>query len=136
MVLTALIVLLLAFIWGNSLLPGEKSDALSRWILEHVLGLDSGGADFDEGNHMLRKAAHMTEFMLLAALIALRQRRRRRCWLYGLIAVPAAAADETIQRFSNRGSRLSDVGIDCLGVLLGLLLVFLILRNKNKKEGG
>jgi VanZ family protein len=132
--LTLLIILLLVFIWGNSMLPKEKSDALSRWVLEHIFKFDSGDLKFDEGNHILRKAAHMTEFMLLAAAAVLRLRHKRLYWLYGGFAALAAAADETIQIFSHRGSQAKDVGIDCIGVVLGTVIIFLILHNHKKKE--
>jgi VanZ family protein len=132
--LTLLIILLLVFIWGNSMLPKEKSDALSRWVLAHIFRFDSENLGFDEGNHILRKAAHMTEFMLLAAAAVLRMRHKRLYWLYGGLAAPAAATDETIQIFSHRGSQVKDVGIDCIGVVLGILIVLLILHSKKQKE--
>lgn len=133
-VITILIFLMLAFIWGNSLLPTEKSDGLSRWVLEHVFREDRGGADFAKGNHLLRKAAHMTEFAILAALIVFQMREKKRFWLYGALAIPAAAIDETIQIFSRRGSQLKDVGIDAAGAVLGTLIITLLLRAAGKKR--
>ena len=132
-VFTVLIILMLAIIWGNSLLPTEKSDGLSRWVLQHVFGADSGSLHFNEGNHILRKAAHMTEFAILAVLIVLRMRYKKHFWLYGAIAIPAAALDETIQIFSHRGSQLKDVCIDTAGVIIGTLIIYLILRKSRAK---
>ena len=37
-----LLVLNLAFIWGNSLLPGEVSDAFSDWVKELLASLFPG----------------------------------------------------------------------------------------------
>jgi VanZ family protein len=126
-ILTALVIIALAVIWGNSLLPAEKSDGLSRWVLQNIFRMDSGGLYFDEGNHLLRKAAHMTEIAILAMLIALRMKGKKRFWLYGGLAVPAAAIDETIQLFSHRGSQFKDVCIDTAGVLIGIIIIYLII---------
>ncbi len=128
--LSVAIALLLAFIWGNSMLSVDKSDALSRWVLEHVFGVGSGAPGFDAGNHLLRKAAHVTEFALLAAALVFRMRGKRFYWLYGALGAAAAAADETIQLFSHRGSQLRDVGIDCIGVFLGAAAAFMIIKKK------
>ena len=43
-----------------------------------------------------------------------------------------AALDETIQIFSNRGSSLSDVILDCFGAGFGVLVIFLFLTRKAK----
>jgi VanZ family protein len=133
--LSVVIALLLAFIWGNSMLPVEKSDALSRWVLEHVFGLSGGAPYFDTGNHLLRKAAHITEFALLAAALVFRMRNKRFFWLFGALAAAAAAVDETIQLFSHRGSQLKDVGIDCIGVFMGAAAAFIIIRKKQERRG-
>jgi VanZ family protein len=102
--------------------------------LEYILGADSGGINFGEGNHLLRKATHVTEFAILAVLFTLRMRQKRRFWLFGGFAAIAAAADETIQIFSHRGSQVKDVGIDCIGVVLGTLIVYIIISRKKRKE--
>lgn len=134
-ILTVLIVLVLVFIWGNSCLSRDRSDRLSRWVLHDILGYETGSsAAEDEGNHILRKAAHFSEFALLAGLICLRFRRRRRCLLFGAAAFAAAALDETIQLFSDRGARLGDVMIDCLGALTGIILsgvlIYLVIKRR------
>lgn len=123
-----LLILNIVFIWGNSLLPGELSGALSRWVkelLEGVLGQKPGG----EGGHgLLRKVAHFTEFGCLGALLSwlLRMLRQRR-WEYLLMPLCGgflvACADEAIQCFvPDRGPGIRDVGIDTAGVLAGIIL--------------
>lgn len=136
--MTALLLIMLAFIWGNSLLSREASGSASNTLLIKLntaaqrLGL---GEDFftcmrdvdgdgirEQPSYYIRKAAHVTEFALLAAvlwgLFALRGERR---FLYSISsAVLCAAADETIQIFSRRGSQVSDVLIDSVGALLGI----------------
>lgn len=120
-----LIVLNLAFIWGNSLLPGEVSGAFSDWVKELLAKLLPLGPDSEGGGGLLRKIAHFSEFALLGALLS---------WLFAMLqkkgywpfawGVLAACVDETIQCFvPDRGPSLFDVGIDTFGVLTGMLLL-------------
>lgn len=125
----------LAFIWGNSLLPGEISGALSRWLKEliaAVLGQPSGG----EGGHgLLRKLAHFTEFCTLGMCFwwLFRMLLRRRFWPALGAGFLVACMDETIQMFvPGRGPGIKDVGIDTAGVLAGI--VFIICISKIKKQ--
>ena len=55
----------LCFIWGNSLLPGEISGAISGWLRELLLGAAPEGPDVGHG--LLRKLAHFTEFACFMA---------------------------------------------------------------------
>ena len=127
-----LIALLLAFIWGNSCLPGHLSGAISGW-LSKLLGMLP--ADPPTGHGILRKFAHFTEFAFLGACL---------CWLFAMLGkkfpIPllcgflVACADETIQRFiPDRGPAFTDVLIDTAGVAVGiglLLGAFAIYKKK------
>ena len=62
---TALIAVNIAFIWGNSLLPGEISGALSDWLASIL-----GGGIPGTGTGLLRKLAHFSEFGCLGFLLA------------------------------------------------------------------
>ena len=116
----------LAFIWGNSLLPGELSGAFSDWVkmlLSHILPM---GPDDGSGGGLLRKLAHFTEFACLGACLGwlhgMLQKGKVRPFLWGVLA---AAADETIQRFvPDRGPSVKDVCIDSAGVLTGIILLW------------
>ena len=124
---TALLVCCLIFIWGNSLLPGEISGAISdgvREILETFF--PEGETSPQQESFLLRKMAHFTEFAALGACLA---------WLFGMLGkrklfpflcgAAAACVDESIQLFvPGRGPSLRDVGIDTCGVLTGLILLF------------
>ena len=122
----------LAFIWGNSLLPGTDSGNLSGGIMAWInsfLGLGEAGA---ETLHLLiRKGAHFTEFACLGLLLT---------WHFGMaevkdaarVAYPllgsvlAACTDETIQIFvDGRGSSLLDVWVDTFGAMAGIILLLL-----------
>jgi VanZ family protein len=128
-----LLVLNLIFIWGNSLLPGEDSGELSGFVgtllqtLLPFLNLQS-----EQGMHLLRKAAHFSEFAALGFSFS---------WLYGMLSkkrlwsmvlplvsgAAAAALDETIQLFSpDRGPSIKDVGIDTAGVITGIAVLTLL----------
>ena len=138
----ALLILNLCFIWGNSLLPGEISGALSDWVKEFLIKLLPVGENMSSGGGLLRKLAHFTEFtvlgLLLGWLVRLMQKKR---WYPLLWGVAAACVDETIQMFvPDRGPALRDVGIDSCGVLMGMVLLqtgyFLMRRKQRLFYGG
>ena len=130
---SGLIIGILCFIWGNSLLPGEDSGQLSGFVgmmLQKLLPFVDLQSEM--GLHLLRKAAHFSEFAALGMSLA---------WLFGMLskqrllslALPllsgagAAAIDETIQLFSpNRGPSIRDVGIDTAGVITGIAVLTLL----------
>ena len=100
----------------------------SRWIpvvlwaavifaLSSVPSLDSGLGTWDT---VLRKGAHMTEFAILAALLV--RATGSVAWAFGL-ALAYAASDEVHQGFvRGRHSSPVDVGIDTIGLALGILV--------------
>lgn len=131
-----LIALNLAFIWGNSAMPGDNSGALSGWLLELLSFLP----DSDLAHTILRKLAHFSEFGLLGILV---------CWLWNLhrdnlpvsllgFGLAVACIDETIQYFvPGRASSLIDVWIDTAGFTTGLILLsFGYYIVKKRKFGG
>lgn len=121
-----LISLLLCFIWGNSLLPGQASEAFSLWVkslLDGLLPL----AGPDQGDGLLRKFAHFAEFAALGFCLTWRfgmlEKRKILALVFGFCA---ACVDETIQVFvPERGPGIKDVAIDTCGVLAGMGLLIL-----------
>ena len=83
-------------------------------------------------HHLLRKAAHFTEYLVLGSLgiAALYQTKLRYRPVLGLgFCVTVASLDETIQLFvSGRSAQISDVLLDSVGALDGMVL-FLIAKN-------
>lgn len=140
----ALICVNLAFIWGNSLLPGHISGAISELVKDGLTQLLSWfspqSRPHGPGGGLLRKLAHLTEFaclgMLLRWLAGMLRQKKWEQLLYPLAGgMLAAGIDETIQCFvPNRGPAIKDVGIDTLGVLLGIVIISLIQSFKNKKS--
>jgi len=124
---TALLILNIAFIWGNSLLPGEVSGAFSDWVKEILAKLFASDDLQDSGGGLLRKIAHFSEFAMLGILFSWRfgmlQKKLHWAAVSGFLT---ACADETIQRFvPDRGPSIWDVGIDTCGVLTGMLLIYI-----------
>lgn len=135
-----LLALILIFIWGNSLLPGEVSAAFSQWVKDLLSKLFFGDGPGAPGHGLLRKFAHFSEFALLGACLG---------WLWAMLRkkipeIPllalgcgflAACVDETVQRFSpGRNSSFTDVLIDTAGVTLGVALLTLgIIVHKKQK---
>ena len=139
---TALLILNLAVIWGNSLLPAEISGAISGFLAQ-LLGRLQGMSQSEAtaGDGLLRKMAHFTEFACLGLLLA------RRFVLTGhdkaeiicrtlLGGFVAACVDETIQIFvSGRASSLIDVWIDVCGAAAGLMILLIVRKIvKNRKQ--
>lgn len=115
------------FIWGNSLLPGSVSGAISKFVSYVVYQVILGQPNVGGGGHgLMRKVAHFTEFACLGVFLSrfLFWFEKRR--IYALAgAFLVACCDETIQRFvPNRGPSFKDVMIDTSGAVVGMLLLF------------
>lgn len=115
---------------------GNLSYKISYQIVEtknEILGTnksyDELYAEADSIHYYVRKAAHMTEYFLLAVAISfpLYVYRIRGFWLMflaGIVCVGFAGFDEYHQSFvAGRGPSLKDVGIDSIGAFIGIFLV-------------
>ena len=135
--LTILLGLNLALIWGNSLLPGVSSEAVSGGVLA-FLGQFLPFLLTEAGHTFLRKAAHFSEFAMLGLLYGGRHRLVKgetpaHLMLFGLTV---ACIDETIQIFTpERASSLIDVWIDASGFALGLVVIYTAYTIYNKIKG-
>ena len=120
-----LIVLVLCFIWGQSLLDGStstrESDFVFRLIypfLYHVFG------EVDATPHLLRKFAHFMEYAALGCCLSLYFGYDQKSILKGMnVALLAALFDESIQLLAvARGPQITDIWLDFSGALTGILL--------------
>lgn len=106
---------------------GEQSDFFLRWVLG-PLASHLSPEQFDAVHHLLRKAAHFTEYAILALL-----------WVWNLGTAPGrlalawglatlyAASDELHQAFvPARGPSGFDVAIDSAGALAAIVMVAII----------
>ena len=124
---TALLVMLLVFIWGNSLMPGQVSQAISDWVKNLLFGPPASVRAQETGSGIIRKMAHFTEFAALGAdlswLFGMLQKKKHWPLLFGILA---GCVDETIQAFvPERAPGLRDVLIDSCGVLAGMTFLYL-----------
>lgn len=132
---TGLILLNLALIWGNSLLPGETSGEISGFFVSFL----SFFPDPELAHTLIRKAAHFTEFALLGLLVGWHRRLDGKtialaCVGFGLCA---ACIDETIQLYSpGRASSLLDVWLDTAGFSVGLGWMAVGYNKKKSISGG
>lgn len=125
-----LLMLNLAVIWGNSLIPGSVSGWISGFVTEIIGKLFGMTAAESEGGHgLLRKMAHFSEFACLGMLLTWRLAMGKQAGksmitqtlLGGQIA---ACVDETIQIFvDGRASSLIDVWIDTCGTAAGMAIL-------------
>lgn len=130
------ILLILLFIWGNSLLPAVDSKGLSSHVkdlinllLGRIFGL--GGM---QGDGLVRKLAHALEFAALGTAVGI--------WLYGrigryfayilLLGLLSALIDETLQLYSNgRAGMIQDVWLDLGGFVLGVSVAW-VFKQRSK----
>ena len=122
---TGLLIALLVFIWGNSLLPGEVSGRISQWVKDHLFPFMTPGQQ--TGHGLLRKLAHFTEFACLGACFLWRSKMlSKKLWVPFAASILVACIDETIQLFvPDRGPAVRDVAIDGAGAACGILALLL-----------
>ena len=101
-----------------------KNEVLNEGKTDHQLSSEAYGIQY-----YIRKCAHMTEYFLLAIAVSfpLYVYGVRGIWLMllaGILCVGFAGLDEYHQSFvAGRGPSVKDVGIDSIGVFVGILLV-------------
>ncbi len=123
----------IAYIFRNSLQTGAESSLRSQAAMlevNQILGRVHLGP---LSEHVIRKIAHFLEFSMEGFLLMLCLRVytahfvRHMSWPL-LIGMSTALMDETLQLFiPNRTSMVTDVWIDMLGVVAGLLVALIIL---------
>ena len=135
-ILIAVVVIAVAAIWFQSVLPSEISSQESGWFTEHIfrplaewLGIDN------VSSNTVRKLAHGFEYMVLGLLTMVLWKGKvaysfQMCFLVAFL-------DETIQLLSKRGSGVLDVWIDIGGTIMGIVIILLIeiIRNKKCEDG-
>jgi VanZ family protein len=114
------------FVGSTDLMSAEHTSRFLTPFL-HWLKPDISLATVEQIHFLVRKAAHLTEYAILALLLmrALREKesRFRRTIVVLVIAVLFALADEYHQAFVvSRTSSLGDVAIDSVGAFLGILI--------------
>ena len=135
----AAVLLVLCFIWGNSLLPGVESDKISGGLLTWLKETFPFLAGMT--GHLIRKLGHFSEFTALGFLLSWLFRIENQTGIHRVtfpmfLGLLAANTDETIQFFRpGRGPSVIDVWIDFGGVCTGIALFFLLHRLHTNLKG-
>lgn len=138
-ILWAVIVLTLAFIFGQSLLSKDvsniESDTVQKQVIEPVHRKIIGNATI---KYNIRDVAHIVEFLALGLELSVLFRNKKRI-LQGLKSVGycgfIALVDESLQYFSGRAPQVIDIWYDILGAIIGAFIgLFIVLfMDKAKK---
>ena len=140
-ILYILLGLIVFFIWDNSMQNGGSSDGFSLLFAETFASI-ANELGFHGNiwilNRIVRKLAHLTEFTILGSLL---YTILRRYITYGTViktiglGMLIASLDEFIQRFSpGRSSQFSDILIDTVGIVIGILVVKLVYYIRYKRS--
>ena len=143
-VLIAITLATIVFIWSNSLQSVPESQAKSLGVRAQIkpcLGVFVGQGNVTD--NLVRKLAHFVEYSALGCELALLLALKKRVSWQPIMnsafaAMVVALTDETIQIFTGRGSQVQDVWLDFAGACAGILFVLLIrllitaLRRKHK----
>lgn len=128
-------VLLICFIFGRSLMPFDASSAESGSVVDFLGGfLSMLGIGEQDASHVVRKAAHFTEFCVLGVLLTLtawkngKKNLRPHIFTVLFFSLAVPVCDEGIQYFSaGRSPEVADVLLDFSGAFTGFLITYLIL---------
>ena len=133
--------LIVFFIWDNSMQTGGSSDGFSLLFAEtfaHIVNKLGFHGNIWTLNRIVRKLAHLTEFTILGGVL---YTILRRYITYGIViktiglGMLIASLDEFIQLFSpGRSSQISDVLIDTVGVVIGILVAKLVYYIRYKRS--
>lgn len=123
----------IAFIWGNSMQSVESSSEQSKVLSDAVKPqLDpENKIEPYKFENFLRKCAHLAEFTALGICVAGftvnlgRLKKERYLSMPLLIVLLVAVVDEYIQHFTGRGTAVTDVVLDFGGAVFGLAVAVL-----------
>lgn len=136
------IIWMLVIFWFSAQVADDSQEMSDFFVhlLDAVFSLDIMRNEIirDMTSFLVRKAAHMSEYAVLAILFGLTIREyKKEPWLLPALAATAAyaATDEFHQLFvPGRSGQLKDVLIDTAGGALGLGLLALILYLKRTRK--
>ena len=132
--------IVLTLVWTGlifrfSLQPAEQSASLSSGLLRRILNLVYHMSGFqipiEKAHHLFRKLAHFGEFFILGLCSAWQIKTIGKKFWYALgYGAMVAITDECLQFFigEGRAMRVTDMGIDILGVATALAVVSFVLH--------
>lgn len=136
-----LISVVLAFILINSMLNG----IISQWLSSLPKNFVQSFIPYGKYKwldvfliHYIRKFAHLVEYAVFAIFVVklyyLKKESFQRLLNTAFICFSVAFLDETIQMFSNRQAKISDVWLDLLGCAIGVSVYCLYRFCRNKRR--
>ena len=144
-----LLILLLwtfAMIFGFSSQNAEQSGGLSKKITQNVVNKISNIEEqkqeqiMERMEKVIRKIAHfsiytLVGFLLMAFVSTYNIPEKTRITSSLLVGMIYASSDEIHQRFvAGRSAQVTDVMLDTLGVLFGILILMLVLQIADRKK--
>ena len=149
-ILMIFFILSLIFVWGQSCIGKTNSELESNIFVELIKPLEEikpneiATYDYEFYSHLIRKGAHVIEFSIVGAELALvflvyskKKLNTMVVFLNSLmVGMIVGLIDETIQIFSDRGSQVLDVWFDILGVSIGAGVIsigYIIKKRRDKK---
>ncbi len=138
-----LFILIIAFIWSNSMISSALSGEISHFVALILGGNQEPSA---EEHFLVRKMAHFLEFFALGATAFALVReytddKYRKALFLMFTGVIVPLVDETIQIFSSRGPSLTDIWIDIGGfttgcaLALGICVIIRAIKRKKTADG-
>lgn len=141
--LIILIIIWMIFIFVSSSQNSETSAELSGTVIETAVKVLPSSKDLNETElealisdlqHIVRKSAHFTLYMLGAILFVLLYStydfKKKKIYILSFLStVIYAISDEVHQLFiSGRGPQIQDVVLDGCGAIVGILMMILIYK--------
>ena len=157
-IMPILCVLVLVFIFSQSLQTGEQSAQTSSKVVDTVQEVaqviapeskiaTATGEEYNKLHANIRTLAHFAEFVLLGVVTCgccLVYTQKKRYWLLGILGlVLVPIIDEALQSFTaNRAAEIIDILVDFSGGLVGFILVlgcfygisYCLKTRKNKRK--
>lgn len=129
------IILILLFIWIHSAISERTSYKESLWVTENVLNplLEHVGIRAVDKD-LVRKVAHVLEFLLLGIFTSYFWKGNIVKTIYSGLTI--ALIDKTIQVVTKRGALITDIWIDMIGVGVGALIGYVMIKASNRKREG
>lgn len=126
------------FIFMESAMPGDASSSQSHAIVDFLYTLFSIPFQYqDMISFIVRKCAHMCEYMILILLLyyGFQKNKIQHLYLPFLISLIYACSDEFHQLFiAGRAGQIQDVMIDSIGILIGFLIIMICQKKSVVKK--
>lgn len=133
-ILTALLLGTFFMIFGFSNQDAEKSGSLSSSVTKLLLGQEEREDIVERAESVIRKIAHfciytLVGFLLMALFSTYNIKENKRVMISLGIGILYATSDEIHQLFiPGRSGQVTDIMLDSMGVLLGILFVWMIIK--------